>query len=103
MLSIDMIRGFTEPSGFFGTDLLSRLVSSQVDTVIVTGTATSGCVRATVVDAVQNGFRVAVVKEAVGDREPVPHLASLFDMGTKYADRISLEEAMDYLGDRRRR
>lgn len=85
------------PSGFAGTDLVSRLVSSQVDTVILTGAATSGCIRATAVDAVGLGFRVAVVTDAVGDRQPLAHLASLFDVGTKYADLITAREAVDYL------
>ena len=84
-------------SGFFGTDLQSRLVSLGVDTVIVTGAATSGCVRATAVDALQHGFRVAVVRDAVGDRELVPHLASLFDLGTKYADLVDSDEVIRYL------
>jgi maleamate amidohydrolase len=84
-------------SSFFGTDLLSRLVSQGVDTVLVTGAATSGCVRATAVDALQNGFRVSVVQDALGDRERLPHLASLFDLGTKYADLITVEEATAYL------
>lgn len=89
-------------SGFFGTDLLSRLVSQAVDTVILTGAATSGCVRATAIDAVQNGFRVSVVREAVGDRERLPHLASLFDLGTKYADLVTVEEVAGYLASVRR-
>jgi nicotinamidase-related amidase len=84
-------------SGFFATDLQSRLVNLSVDTVIVTGAATSGCVRATTVDALQHGFRVSVVRDAVGDRELLPHLASLFDLETKYADVIEAEEAISYL------
>jgi nicotinamidase-related amidase len=84
-------------SSFFGTDLQSRLVSRGVDTVIVTGAATSGCVRATAVDALQHGFRVAVVADAVGDRERLPHLASLFDLGTKYADVVTADEVIRYL------
>jgi nicotinamidase-related amidase len=85
------------PSGFFGTDLQSRLSSRGIDTVIVTGAATSGCVRATAVDAVQHGFRVAVVADAVGDRERLPHLASLFDLGTKYADVVTSDAVISYL------
>lgn len=95
----DMVVVKRYASGFFGTDLLSRLVSQQVDTVLVTGAATSGCVRATAVDAVQHGFRVAVVQGAVGDRERLPHLASLFDLGTKYADLVTVDEAAAYLTD----
>jgi nicotinamidase-related amidase len=84
-------------SSFFATDLASRLVNLGVDTVIVTGAATSGCVRATAVDALQHGFRVAVVREAVGDRELIPHLASLFDLDTKYADVVDVEAVINYL------
>jgi len=85
------------PSSFFGTDLASRLVSEQIDTVIAIGAATSGCIRATVVDAVSLGFRVAVVEDAVGDRELLPHLANLFDMGTKYADIVTVDQVLAYL------
>lgn len=85
-------------SCFFGTDLVSRLTSQQVDTVILTGATTSGCVRATAVDAVQNGFRPMVVREAVGDRSEAAHKQSLFDLDAKYADVVSLEETQNYLG-----
>jgi nicotinamidase-related amidase len=84
-------------SSFFATDLASRLVNLGVDTVIVTGAATSGCVRATAVDALQHGFRVAVVRDAVGDRELIPHLASLFDLDTKYADVVDAQAVIGYL------
>jgi len=87
------------PSSFFGTDLASRLVSQQIDTILAIGVATSGCVRATVVDAVSLGFRVAVVEDAVGDRELLPHHANLFDMGTKYADIVTTDHVLAYLGD----
>ncbi len=86
------------PSCFFGTALVSHLVSLRVDTLIVTGTTTSGCVRATVVDSLQHGFRTIVPEECVGDRAEAPHRANLFDMGTKYADVVPLSEVMDYLG-----
>jgi len=85
------------PSAFFGTDLASRLVAERIDTVIAIGAATSGCIRASVVDAVSLGFRVAVVEEAVGDRERLPHLANLFDLGTKYADVVTMEQVLAYL------
>ncbi|AJE47544.1 isochorismatase family protein [Celeribacter indicus] len=81
-------------SSFFGTDLSSRLVAAQVDTLIITGCTTSGCVRATAVDALQNGFRPIVVREAVGDRSQAAHEQSLFDMQAKYADVVSVEEAL---------
>lgn len=87
-------------SCFFGTDLASRLVSRRVDTLIVTGCTTSGCVRASVVDACSFGFHTIVPQEAVGDRAELPHLANLFDMDAKYADVVSVDETLDYLSTR---
>src|SRR2546421_3674376 len=84
-------------SCFFGTDLVSRLMSRQVDTLVITGCTTSGCVRATAVDAVQTGLRPMVVREAVGDRSEAAHAQSLFDLDAKYADVVSLEETLHYL------
>jgi nicotinamidase-related amidase len=84
-------------SCFFGTDLISRLASARVDTLIVTGCTTSGCVRATAVDSCQSGFRPIVVKEAVGDRSPAAHEQSLFDLDAKYADVLSLSEVLPYM------
>ncbi|MFZ1921585.1 MAG: isochorismatase family protein [Xanthobacteraceae bacterium] len=84
-------------SCFFGTDLVPRLTSRQVDTLIIAGCTTSGCVRATAVDAVQNGFRPMVVREAVGDRSAAAHAQSLFDLNAKYADVVSLDETLQYL------
>jgi nicotinamidase-related amidase len=83
-------------SCFFGTDLVPRLLAHRVDTLIVTGCTTSGCVRATAVDACQNGFRPMVVREAVGDRSAAAHAQSLFDLDAKYADVVSQEEALAY-------
>jgi nicotinamidase-related amidase len=84
-------------SCFFGTDLVPRLNSRRVDTLIIAGCTTSGCVRATAVDAVQNGFRPMVVREAVGDRSRPAHEQSLFDLNAKYADVVSLDETLHYL------
>jgi maleamate amidohydrolase len=84
-------------SCFFGTDLVPRLMNQRVDTLIITGCTTSGCVRATAVDAVQNGFRPMVVREAVGDRSVAAHEQSLFDLNAKYADVVSLDETLQYL------
>lgn len=84
-------------SSFFGTDFSSRLTSMSVDTLIITGCTTSGCVRATAVDAVQLGFRPMVVREAVGDRSPRAHEQSLFDLHQKYADVVSLAATTAYL------
>ena len=86
-------------SAFFGTDLASRLNSQRVDTVIVCGCTTSGCVRATVVDAIQYGFKPVVVKQAVGDRSPISHQVSLFDMDAKYADVVDTEEVLKYFSE----
>ena len=84
-------------SCFFGTDLASRLMNLHADTLIITGCTTSGCVRATAVDAVQNGFRPMVVKEAVGDRSAAAHEQSLFDLNAKYADVVGLDETLQYM------
>ena len=72
-------------------------MSRQVDTLIITGCTTSGCVRATAVDAVQTGLRPMVVREAVGDRSAAAHAQSLFDLNAKYADVVSLDETLQYL------
>ena len=82
------------PSGFFMTDLGGCLAMRQVDTAIVTGCTTSGCVRATVVDAMGNGFRPIVPRECVGDRAEEPHEANLFDMDQKYADVMPLADVI---------
>ena len=85
-------------SAFFGTSLASLLTSSAVDTVIMAGVSTSGCVRATAVDCCQHGFVPVVVRDAVGDRAAAPHEASLFDLQAKYAEVISLSAATEYIG-----
>jgi maleamate amidohydrolase len=84
-------------SAFFGTELASFLTTQSVDTVIVCGFTTSGCVRATVVDALQYGLRAIVPREAVGDRASQPHEASLFDIDAKYGDVVELDKVLDYL------
>ena len=84
-------------SCFFGTDLVPRLLAHRVDTLVITGCTTSGCVRATAVDACQNGFRPVVVREAVGDRSAAAHAQSLFDLDAKYADVVSQADAIAYL------
>lgn len=76
-------------SAFFGTPLAATLTALGVDTVIITGVSTSGCVRATALDACQHGFLPFVVRDAVGDRDPRPHEASLFDLQAKYAEVVS--------------
>jgi maleamate amidohydrolase len=84
-------------SCFFGTDLVPRLLAHRIDTLVITGCTTSGCVRATAVDACQNGFRPMVVREAVGDRSAAAHAQSLFDLDAKYADVVSQQDALNYL------
>lgn len=84
-------------SAFFGTSLAAMLTSLRVDTVILTGCSTSGCVRASAVDGMQYGFRVIVPRECVGDRHQAPHEANLFDIHSKYGDVVTKEEVMAYL------
>jgi len=74
------------PSAFFGTSLAATLTAIKVDTLIITGLTTSGCVRATCIDTVSSGFIPIVVEDACGDRHEAPHAANLFDMNAKYAD-----------------
>ena len=81
-------------SCFFGTDLASRLNARGIDTLILAGCSTSGCVRATAVDAIQHGFRPLVPREAVCDRWPAAHEHALLDMDAKYADVISTSDAI---------
>ena len=84
-------------SAFFGTSLADTLTSDGIDTLIVTGCTTSGCVRASVVDALQNGFRAIVPRQCVGDRSPEQHAANLIDIDGKYGDVVDLSEAISYL------
>ena len=81
-------------SAFFGTPLQSILTSHGCDSVVVTGASTSGCVRATAVDALQHGYRVIVPREAVGDRNAAAHEANLYDIDTKYGDVVALEDVL---------
>ena len=87
----------TGASAFFGTDLAAYLASRQVDTLIVTGATTSGCVRATVVDAVQCGYPTLVPADCVADRAQGPHEANLFDMNEKYGDVVDADDVLSYL------
>ncbi|MFJ8206887.1 isochorismatase family protein [Micromonospora chalcea] len=88
-------------SAFFGTSLTSTLRTQRIDTVVLVGVSTSGCVRATAVDAIQHGFVPLVVREAVADRATGPHEASLFDLQAKYAEVISEASAVAYLSEER--
>jgi maleamate amidohydrolase len=84
-------------SAFFGTNLPSILVSQGVDTVIMCGATTSGCIRATAIDLLQYGYPTLVPRECVGDRAQGPHDANLIDIQAKYADVVSVEEALAYV------
>ena len=84
-------------SAFFGTNLPSVLVSENVDTIVLCGATTSGCIRATAVDLLQYGYPTLVPRECVGDRARAPHEANLIDIQAKYADVVSVEDALTYL------
>ena len=84
-------------SAFFDTGLDRYLRDAQVDTVVMAGCTTSGCIRASAIDSMQYGFHTVVVREAVGDRAAGPHDANLFDIDAKYGDVVPLAEALDYL------
>jgi maleamate amidohydrolase len=84
-------------SCFFGTDLATRLVSRAIDTVLIAGCTTSGCVRATAVDSCSLGFHTIVVRDAVGDRTPLSHRVTLFDIDAKYGDVVPLPSVLGYL------
>jgi maleamate amidohydrolase len=84
-------------SAFFGTALSSLLAAAGCDSVIVTGASTSGCVRATAVDAIQHGYRPLVPRDAVGDRNPSAHEANLYDIHAKYGDVVSVDEVVAHL------
>jgi len=87
----------TYPSAFFGTTLSSQLIYLSVDTLIVTGTVTSGCVRATCLDAFNYNFRVIVPQECVCDRGAASHKVALFEIDMKYGDVVALDEVLDYV------
>lgn len=86
------------PSAFFETNLRSWLTRKGVETLLIAGTTTSGCVRASVVDAMSSGFKPVVLSDCVGDRALAPHEASLFDMQQKYADVMTLAQLSQELG-----
>ncbi len=93
----DVILPKQKPSAFFGTPLASMLNEFHADTLLVAGCTTSGCVRASVIDAFSYNFKVSVVEECVFDRGQASHKINLFDMNAKYADVIPLVEALDYV------
>lgn len=93
----DLVVEKRKPSAFFGTTLASHLVSLQADTLIVCGTSTSGCVRATVTDAFSYDYRVAIAEEATFDRGEASHSMALFDLDMKYANVTPVDEIVMYL------
>ena len=97
LLAVERVLEKHYPSGFSNTDLTGWLAQRGIDTAIITGCTTSGCVRATAVDAMSNGFRPIVPRECSGDRAKGPHEANLFDIDQKYGDVMSLEDVMSEL------
>jgi nicotinamidase-related amidase len=93
----DLIFRKRMPSAFFGTDLASFLALLRVDSLVVTGATTSGCVRATVVDAFSYHYRTSVVEDGCFDRTQASHALNLFDMHAKYADVVGSSEVLDYI------
>jgi nicotinamidase-related amidase len=86
-------------SAFFGTDLQTELTTHRVDTLVLAGVTTSGCIRATAVDSLQHGYRTIVPADAVGDRAEGPHEANLFDIDAKYGDVVTTDAVCDQLDD----
>jgi len=97
MEASDILVSKQYPSAFFGTSLDATLKWLKVDTLLLTGVTTSGCIRATCIDSISHGFVTLVVSDAVGDRAQAPHDANLYDMSAKYADLLNTEEAISYL------
>ncbi|PPD15668.1 MAG: isochorismatase [Methylobacterium sp.] len=93
----DLVLTKNYASAFFGTSLAATLTASGVDTIVLVGCSTSGCIRATAVDGLQHGFRVIVPRECVGDRHAVPHEANLFDINAKYGDVVGIDIVMAHL------
>jgi len=95
----DIIFNKRMPSAFHDTHLASLLVWHRVDTVIITGGSTSGCVRATAVDSLSHGYRTIVPEECVADKHESPHFANLYDLAVKYADVVPVAEVIEFLDD----
>ena len=93
----DIVVRKQKPSAFFGTPLMSMLNEVHADTLLVAGTTTSGCVRASVIDAFSYNMKISVIEECVFDRGQASHKINLFDMAMKYADVIPLNEAIEYI------
>ena len=93
----DIVIRKLKPSAFHGTPLTSFLVNLGADSLIVTGTTTSGCVRASVLDAFSNNFRTVIVEEGCFDRSQASHAINLCDMQAKYADVVQMDDALEYI------
>jgi maleamate amidohydrolase len=98
----DIVISKQYPSAFFGTSLAATLRWLKIDTLLICGVTTSGCVRATCIDSISHGFVTLIVEDAVGDRADGPHQANLFDMSAKYADLLGTDEAIIYLNQHNR-
>jgi len=96
-LEEDLVVNKSYASAFYGTAMVSYFNGLGIDTILMTGGTTSGCVRATVVDAITRNYNVAVIEDCVFDRIEISHKVSLFEMWMKYCDVISLKEGLDYL------
>ena len=94
----DLVIKKQKPGAFFGTPLLSYLIERKVDTLLVTGVSTSGCVRASVIEGFSYNYRVAVVQDGCYDRSQASHAINLCDMNAKYADVVSSDDAIAYVG-----
>ncbi|ELY56284.1 hypothetical protein C491_15092 [Natronococcus amylolyticus DSM 10524] len=86
-------------SAFYGTDLQTELTTDRVDTLVLAGVTTSGCIRATAVDSLQHGYRTIVPSDAVGDRAEGPHRANLYDIDTKYGDVVTTDTVLEHLSN----
>lgn len=93
----DVIVEKTHASAFHGTGLAEQLINKGIDSLIITGLTTSGCVRASAVDGLQHNFKVVIPEEATGDRDPNAHLANLYDLNAKYVDVLGLEDVLALL------
>jgi nicotinamidase-related amidase len=96
--AVDLVFTKRMPSAFFETPLASYLVWHKVDTLVITGGSTSGCVRATAVDSLSHGYRTIVPEECVADKHESYHFANLTDMQLKYADVVAVSEVVDWFG-----
>jgi len=93
----DVLVEKTHASAFHGTGLAEQLINKGIDSLIITGLTTSGCVRASAVDGLQHNFKVVIPEEATGDRDPNAHLANLYDLNAKYVDVLGLEDVLALL------